>query len=109
MLFTVSISVSPLLTDDDEAAKFTTSADKRFSANSNERRVRVEFSKKILAMVTSRSEGTFFIGRFKTVLKLSAVSKISSISFRFRSLIPNKCLVLNPAIILFQITILFYL
>ncbi len=61
MLLTVSISVSPLLTDDDEAAKFTTSADRRFSASSNDNRVRVEFSKNILAMVTSRSDGTFRI------------------------------------------------
>jgi hypothetical protein len=72
MLFTVSISVSPLLTDDDDAAKLTISAERRFSANSNDRRVRVEFSKNILAMVTSRSDGTFLIGRFSTSLKVSA-------------------------------------
>jgi hypothetical protein len=100
MLFTVSISVSPLLTDDEEAAKFTTSADSRFSASSNESRVRVEFSKNMLAIVTSRSEGTFFIGLFKTDLKVSAVSNISSISARFKSFMPNKCLVLSPALIL---------
>src|SRR5882757_7434848 len=98
MLFTVSISVSPLLTDDDEAAKFTTSAERRFSASSNDRRVRVEFSKNILAMVTSRKEGTFLIGLFNTDLKVSAVSNISSISARFKSFMPNKCLVLSPAI-----------
>src|SRR5882757_5719470 len=95
MLLTVSISVSPLLTDDDDAAKFTTSADKRFSASSNDKRVRVEFSKNILAIVTSRREGTFFMGRFNTVLKLSAVSNISWISAGFKSLIPKRCLVLN--------------
>src|ERR1700742_4290286 len=101
ILFTVSISVSPLLTEDDDAAKFTTSADNLFSASSNDRRVRVEFSKKILAIVTSRREGTFLIGRFKTDLNVSAVSNISSMSARFRSFMPNKCLVLSPAILYF--------
>ena len=37
--------------------------------------VLVEFSKNTLAMVMSLREGTFFIGRFNTSLKLSAVSK----------------------------------
>jgi hypothetical protein len=77
MLFTVSMRVSPLLTDEELAAKLMVSADKRFSANSKDSLVRVEFSKKILAMVMSRSEGTFLIGRCNTSLKLSAVSKIS--------------------------------
>ena len=90
MLLTVSINVSPFLTELLDALKFTTSADRRFSANSNERRVRVEFSKNKLAIVISRKEGTFLIGRLITPLKLSAVVKISSISSRVRSLIPVK-------------------
>ena len=59
IFLTVSISVSPLETDEPELEKLTTSADSLFSANSNDRRVLVLFSKKILAMVMSRSEGTF--------------------------------------------------
>jgi len=43
-------------------------------------RVRVEFSKKIFAMVMSLSEGTFFIGLLIIALKLSAVSNTSSLS-----------------------------
>ena len=78
MLFTVSINVSPFLTDDCEAEKFITSADKRFSANSKDNLVLVEFSKNKLAIVISRSEGTFLIGRLITSLKWSAVLKISS-------------------------------
>ena len=95
ILFTVSISVSPLLTEEEEAAKFIMSADKRFSANSKDNFVLVEFSKNIFAMVISLSEGTFFIGLLMTSLKLSAVSKISSISFRLISLMPKRCLVDN--------------
>jgi hypothetical protein len=60
MLFTVSTSVSPFFTELLAAEKFTTSADRRFSANSKDKRVRVEFSKNKLAMVISLSEGTFF-------------------------------------------------
>jgi len=49
ILFTVSIKVSPFLTEDWDAEKLMTSADKRFSANSKDNFVRVEFSKKRLA------------------------------------------------------------
>jgi hypothetical protein len=42
ILLTVSISVSPFLSEDDEAEKFRISADKRFSASSNDSLVRVE-------------------------------------------------------------------
>jgi hypothetical protein len=67
ILFTVSISVSPFETEDDDAEKLTTSAVKRFSASSKESLVLVEFSKKRLATVTSRKDGTFFIGRLITL------------------------------------------
>ena len=53
----VSTSVSPFDTLDPEAETFTVSADSRFSANSNEIRVRVEFSKKRLTIVAPRSAG----------------------------------------------------
>src|SRR5690606_1068668 len=69
ILLTVSISVSPFFTDDWDAEKLMTSADNRFSANSKDSFVRVEFSKNRLAMVISRREGTFFMGRLMTSLK----------------------------------------
>ena len=69
ILLTVSIKVSPFLTDDCDAEKFITSADNRFSAISNESFVLVEFSKNKLAIVISRREGTFFIGLLITPLK----------------------------------------
>jgi hypothetical protein len=62
ILLTVSSRVSPLLTDEDDAEKLITSADNLFSANSNDILVRVEFSKKILATVTSRKVGTLLMG-----------------------------------------------
>ena len=84
----------------DAAEKFTTSADNLFSASSNDMRVRVEFSKNKLAMVISLNEGTFFIGRLSTSLKLSAVLKINSISLFVKFFIPNKCGTLNLPITL---------
>ena len=68
------------MTELEAAEKLTTSADNLFSASSKDKRVRVEFSKNKLAIVMSRKEGTFFIGRLMTSLKLSAVLKINSIS-----------------------------
>jgi hypothetical protein len=95
ILFTVSISVSPLLTDEEEAEKLITSADNLRSANSNDNRVRVEFSKNKLAMVTSRKEGTFLMGRFNTSLKLSAVENTRSMSSFVRPFIPKRWLTLK--------------
>src|SRR5690554_2779386 len=69
MLFTVSIRVSPLETEELEEAKLITSAESRFSASSNESFVRVLFSKNKLAIVISRREGTFLIGLLITSLK----------------------------------------
>src|ERR1035437_7946745 len=98
MLLTVSIRVSPFLTEDPETEKFTTSADNLFSASSKDILVRVEFSKKRLAMVVSLKEGTFLIGRLITALKLSAVEKISWISSFVISFIPSRCFVLSLVI-----------
>ena len=109
-----------MVTEDCEAEKLITSAERRFSANSNDRRVRVLFSKKRLAIVISRSEGTFFIGRLMTSLKWSAVSKINCISFSVIYLIPNRWFTLNAlilysflsgcakVIIISQLTTIFY-
>src|SRR5690606_36146730 len=101
MLLTVSIKVSPFFTELFPEEKLTTSADSLFSASSKDNRVRVEFSKKILAMVMSLREGTFLIGRLMTSLKLSAVSKISWISSSLMSFIPSKCRVLSCCILVF--------
>src|SRR3954462_10182953 len=77
--FAVSTSVSPLLTEEPAAATLTVSAESRFSANSNEIRVRVDGSKNRLTMVLPRSAGTFLMARSLTSLKGSAVSRMSSI------------------------------
>ncbi len=98
ILLTVSISVSPFFTELLEAEKLITSAESLFSASSNERRVRVEFSKNKLAMVISLREGTFLIGRLITSLNASAVLKINSMSFAVRSLVPIKCSTLKLSI-----------
>src|SRR5207237_1035059 len=76
----VSVSVSPFSTEEPEAEKFSVSADRRFSAISNETRVRVDASMKRLMTSWPRSAGTFFTGRSLTSLKPSAVSRISVIS-----------------------------
>ena len=93
MLFTVSTRVSPLATEELFAEKFRTSALSRFSASSNDNRVRVEFSKNRFAMVKSRNEGTFLIGLLMTSLNPSAVLKMSSKSFRVNPRMPVRCLV----------------
>src|SRR5256884_216433 len=72
----VSTSVSPFWTALPLAATLTVSAERRFSANSNEMRVRVEASKNRLTMVLPRSAGTFLMGRSETSLKGSAVSRM---------------------------------
>jgi hypothetical protein len=68
MLFTVSTRVSPFLTELCAALKFITSALSLFSASSKDSLVLVEFSKNRFAIVISRKEGTFLIGRLITSL-----------------------------------------
>jgi hypothetical protein len=75
----VSTRVSPFDTLDPAVDTLTVSAESRFSANSKEIRVRVEFSKKRLTMVDPRSAGTFLIARSLISLKGSAVSRMSRI------------------------------
>ena len=58
----VSISVSPLETDDVLTDMFRTSAPSRLPASSNELWVRVEASKKRLMRVRPRSSACFFSG-----------------------------------------------
>ena len=49
-----------------------------------------EMPSKIFAMVISRKDGTFFIGRLITSLNWSAVSNIKSISLLVMYFIPSK-------------------
>src|SRR5690606_10129131 len=95
ILLTVSIKVSPFLTELFPEEKLITSADNLFSASSKDRRGRGEFSKKMLAIVISLREGTFLIGRLITSLKLCAGSKISCISSSLMFFIPNERRVLS--------------
>ena len=70
-----------------------------FADNSKDNLVLVEFSKNKFAIVISRKEGTFLIGRLITSLKASAVLNISSISFFVKSLIPITWSTLKLSII----------
>src|SRR5438477_3583052 len=89
----VSMSVSPFSTADPDAVKFNVSAERRFSAISNETRVRVDGSMKRLMTSCPRSAGTFFTGRSLTSLKPSAVSRINVISSGVSGSMPRRCLV----------------
>ena len=84
ILLTVSIKVSPFEIEDPEDEKLTTSADNLFWASSKESLVLVLFSKNKFAIVTSLSEGTFFIFLLITSLKLSDVLKIKFKSSLFK-------------------------
>src|SRR4029077_7164201 len=86
----VSTRVSPFCTELPLAATLTVSAERRFSANSNEIRVRVDASKNRLTMVLPRSAGTFLIGRSETSLNGSAVSSTSRICSDVRCSRPTR-------------------
>src|SRR6185295_13774358 len=86
----VSTRVSPLDTDEAAVATLTVSALNRFSANSNEMRVRVDASKNRLTMVLPRSAGTFLMGRSLTSLNGSAVSRMSRIWSALRGSRPTR-------------------
>src|SRR5260221_3377025 len=88
----VSMSVSPFSTDDPEAAKLSVSADSRFSAISNDTRVRVDASMKRLMTSWPRRAGTFFTGRSLTSLKPSAVSRMREISSGESGSMPRRSL-----------------
>ncbi len=66
------------------------SALSRFSASSNDMRVRVLGSKNRLTTVRPRSVGTFLIGRVPTSFIASAVSRIRSISPGSSSAMPSR-------------------
>ena len=69
-----------MVTLDVAVAMISVSALRRFSAISNDVRVRVLGSKNRLTTVRPRSAGTFLIGRVPTSFIASAVSRISVIS-----------------------------
>ena len=91
----MSISDSPLLTEEVEAEMLTASAERRFAAISKEVRVRVEASKKRLMTVLPRRAGTFLIARAETSLNESAVSRIVVISSTESSLMPKRSFLVN--------------
>src|SRR5690349_13515426 len=91
-LSAVSTSVSPLMTLELAMATLRVSALRRFSATSNDVRVRVLGSKNRLTTVRPRSVGTFLIGRAAISFIASAVSRMSTISSGERSAMPSRCL-----------------
>ena len=72
----VSISVSPLVVELDEAAMLNVSALIRLAAISKDNLVLVEGSKKKLIIVFPRKVGTFFMGLSDISLKERAVDRI---------------------------------
>ncbi len=86
----VSTRVSPFVTDEPLDEMLTVSALRRFSANSNDTRVRVEGSKKRLTIVLPRSTGTFLIRRSLISLNGSAVSRIVRICSALRPSRPTR-------------------
>ncbi len=87
----VSLSDSPLESEEPLAEKLMTSAESRLAAASNEIRVRVESSKKRLTTVRPRRAGSFLIGRSASERISSAVASTSSASSRVRSAADSRC------------------
>ena len=79
-----------MLTLDVAAAMLSVSALRRFSATSNDVRVRVLGSKNRLTTVRPRSAGTFLTVRDPTSFIASAVSRIRTISSGVRSAMPSR-------------------
>ena len=92
MLRAVSTSVSPLTTLELAIATPRVSALSRFSAISNDVRVRVDGSKKRLTTVRPRSAGTFLMARCDTSFIASVVSRTSRISSGVSSAMPSRSL-----------------
>jgi hypothetical protein len=88
---TVSISDSPFVTLEVAVAILSVSALRRFSAISNDVRVRVLGSKNRFTTVRPRSVGTFLIARPPISFMASAVSRISVISSASSPAIPSRC------------------
>ena len=89
----VSTSVSPLTTLEVPMATLSVSALSRFSAISNEVRVRVLGSKNRLMTVRPRSVGTFLIGALADFLhRVGGVEHRATISSALRSAMPSRSL-----------------
>src|SRR5687768_477308 len=93
----VSTSVSPLTTLDVPMATLSVSALSRFSAISNDVRVRVLGSKNRLTTVRPRSAGTFLTVREPTSFIASAVSRMRTISSGESASMPSRCRPRRPA------------
>ena len=78
MVSTVSRSDSPFFSDEEPAAKESTSADIRLAAVSKDMRVRVESSKNRVATVRPRRAGTLGLARRPTSTKESATRSTSA-------------------------------
>ena len=87
----VSISVSPFFTLDWAACMLTTSARSRLPAISNDRSVRVLFSKKALICVSPRRRLSFFLGERFDSTHCSASSSRKVISCGINPAIPVRC------------------
>ena len=87
----VSRSVSPLTRLEVDVEKLSESAERRFSATSNDERVRVEGSTKKFTTVLPRSVGTFLISRVEISAKFSAASRIAVISHGSSASMPRRC------------------
>src|SRR5439155_22618778 len=88
----VSLSDSPLSTDEPTAFTDITSAESRLAASSKLDDVRVDDSKKRFTTVRPRSVGSFFISRSSERPRLRAVLSRRSTSSRVRSAIEIRCL-----------------
>ncbi len=86
----VSRSVSPLAVEEPAVVKVSVSAERRFSASSKERRVRVDDSKNRLATVTPRSVGTRGMRRPSTSRMVRAVLRMCCNSSRVRPARPSR-------------------
>src|SRR5699024_12100290 len=76
IVWMVSCRLSPFDTEEPLAEKLSTSAESRLAAASNDRRVRVESSKKRLTTVRPRSTGSFLTSRSDTRVISSAMSRM---------------------------------
>src|SRR4051794_27653487 len=91
----VSVSVSPLRIEEEEADMFITSAPSLLPASSKDACVRVETSKKRLICVRPRKVVRFFSTCRFSSTNSSAKSNRPEISSRLRPSIPNRCRLLR--------------
>ena len=88
----MSTRLSPFTVEVDDPPKFRELAERRFSAISNDERVRVDGSLNMLTTVKPLSVGTCLMRRSLTCLNFSAVSSISMRSSAEYSVMSIRCL-----------------